>query len=83
MGAYKYIKNAIRNARSSRNQAYRERLIKWRKEGAVVRTENPYNIPSARKFGYKAANGFVVARVKMDKGRRKRPKPAKGRSARH
>ncbi|MDD5023204.1 MAG: hypothetical protein PHU63_03480, partial [Candidatus ainarchaeum sp.] len=32
---------------------------------------------------YKAANGFVVARVKMDKGRRKRPKPAKGRSARH
>ncbi|RMD72483.1 MAG: 50S ribosomal protein L15e, partial [Cyanobacteria bacterium J149] len=66
-----------------RNEVYRERVSLWRKEGSVVQTEKPYNLPSARKYGYKAAKGFVVVRVKIKKGKRKRPKPTGGRSARH
>ncbi len=83
MGAYKYIQESIQNARKERNKTYKSRIISWRKEGTVVRTERPINIPRARKCGYKSTKGFLVARVKIGKGMRKRPKPAKGRQARH
>ncbi|MFA5050052.1 MAG: 50S ribosomal protein L15e [Candidatus Micrarchaeia archaeon] len=83
MGAYRYIQESIQNARKERNQTYRTRISSWRKEGTVVGTKRPMNIPRARKCGYKSTKGFVVARVKIEKGMRKRPKPAKGRQARH
>ncbi len=83
MGAYKYIQKSLQSARKVRNTSYRARLIKWRKEVTVVDMEKPTNIPSARKYGYKATKGFVITRVKMKKGNRKRPKTAGGRSSRH
>lgn len=83
MGAYKYIQKSIQNARRERNDAYRARLVEWRKKGTVVRTDNPLNIPSARRVGYKATKGIFAVRVKMGKGLRKRPKPSGGRSSRH
>jgi len=83
MGAYKYIQKSIRTSRKERSEGYRKTMSEKRRAGSVVKSERPYNLPSARKFGYKATKGFVVAQVKMKKGRRKRPKPSGGRSARH
>ena len=58
---------------------WKERLIEIRKEGTVVRVENPTRIDRAKALGYKAKQGFVVVRVKVQRGTRKRPKMAGGR----
>lgn len=57
----------------------RKRLVQWRKERTVQKIDKPTNLKTARRLGYKAKQGFVVVRVKVKKGRRKRPKPAGGR----
>lgn len=55
------------------------RLAEWRRETVVARIERPTKIGRARSLGYKAKQGFSVARVRVKKGMRKRPKPAGGR----
>lgn len=65
--------------RSLEGELKRRRLIQWRKESTVQKIDGPTNLRTARRLGYKAKQGFVVARVKVRKGRRKRPKPAGGR----
>ena len=54
----------------------RQRVIEWRKQPAIFRIEKPTRLDRARKLGYKAKQGFVIARVKVRRGglRRKRPK---------
>jgi large subunit ribosomal protein L15e len=54
-------------------------LVEWRKQGVVTRIEKPTNIKRARALGYKAKQGFIVVRVRVKKGKRKRPKPDMGR----
>ncbi len=53
-------------------ELYRERLIKWRKEPAVVRVERPTRLDRARALGYKAKKGFIIVRVRVRKGGRSR-----------
>jgi large subunit ribosomal protein L15e len=55
------------------------RLVQWRKDNTVTRLERPTKVARARSLGYKAKQGFVVARVKVPKGKRKRPKVTGGR----
>jgi large subunit ribosomal protein L15e len=50
----------------------KERIMQWRKEG-------PTRPDRAKALGYKAKQGFVVARVRVRKGKRKRPKFKGGR----
>ena len=57
----------------------KERLIEFRKQGTVVRIPKPSNIKRARSLGYKAKQGFVMARIKVKKGMRMRPKFTGGR----
>lgn len=54
-------------------------LISWRKQNVVTRIDKPSNLEKAKSLGYRAKQGFVVARVMVKKGGRKRPKPAGGR----
>ena len=48
-------------------------------EHVVSRVDKPSDIKKARRIGYKAKQGFVVARVRIKKGMRRRPSPTKGR----
>ncbi len=57
----------------------RQRLIKWRREPAVIRIEKPTRLDRARALGYKAKPGFVVVRVRVRKGGLRKPRPNKGR----
>lgn len=57
----------------------KKKMIEWRKMGSVVRIEKPTNIRRARTLGYKAKQGFVVVRVRVRKGIRKREKIKGGR----
>ncbi len=56
-----------------------ERLVKWRREPTVTRVERPTRLDRARRIGYKAKQGYVVARVKTRRGSLNRIRPVAGR----
>lgn len=62
-----------------KSDAQKELVMEWRKQGTLTRIPKPTRIARARTLGYKAKQGIFVVRVKVPKGRRKRPMPAGGR----
>jgi large subunit ribosomal protein L15e len=60
-------------------ESWKAMLIQFRKESSITRAEKPTRLGRARELGYKAKQGFVIARVKVPRGRRKIPKHAGGR----
>ncbi|MFC2174619.1 50S ribosomal protein L15e [archaeon] len=79
MGAYKYIQKTMQKEYASRDENYKQRLIAMRREPTVTRLEKPTNIARARTLGYKAKQGFVVARVRVTRGSGMQTRPNKGR----
>lgn len=57
----------------------KKRIIEWRRQPAVVRIEKPTRLDRARALGYKAKQGFIVVRVRVRKGGRRKERPNKGR----
>jgi len=70
MGFYKYVGEVWKNPEKYIKDIYKERLIQWNKEEAIVRVERPTRIDRARQIGYKAKKGYVVVRVRIKKGGR-------------
>ena len=83
LGAYKYIRETYQNELRERPDFYKQKLTLWRKGEAVVRVERPSNLSRARMLGYKAKVGYAIVRIKMDKGRRRRPTVRMGRHPGH
>lgn len=79
MGMYKYIEKKWEDPKEEIPELWKKRLQKWRKEPSVKRIEKPTRIDRARKLGYKSKEGVVVARSKIKKGTRKKPKTPGGR----
>ncbi len=79
MGAYKYITETFQQEYKERDDTYKQRIIEWRGRPAIERIERPTNLARARRLGYKAKQGYVVVRVRIEKGRRTRRKPMGGR----
>ena len=44
------------------------RKQRWRQEGAIVRIDRPTRLDKARRLGYKAKQGIVMARVSVKRG---------------
>jgi large subunit ribosomal protein L15e len=82
MGIYKYVKKLWTKPKKEMRELYKARLIQWRKEGAIERIAKPTRIDRARTLGYKAIQGVIVARVRVEKKRRMRQKRAGGRRSR-
>jgi len=57
----------------------RERVIIWRRQPTIVRIQKPTRIDRARRLGYKAKKGFVMVRVRVRRGGRRKPRPKMGR----
>ncbi len=72
MNAYNYIKQNLKNSLKSK-------LIEWRAGNSIVKLEKPSNIGRARNLGYKDKKGFIILRVKLIRGGRKRNVPNKRR----
>ncbi len=72
---YKFIRETWQKLKDLR----KERVVKWAKEPVIVRVEKPTRLDRARSLGYKAKQGFIVVRVRVKKGTRKREKPSGGR----
>jgi len=57
----------------------RKRMVEWRNSLAQVKVERPLRLDRARALGYKSKKGFVIIRVRIQRGGHKRPRPNKGR----
>ena len=60
-------------------QEYKDKLFLWRRENAIERVEHPTRPDRARALGYKAKQGFVVARVRIIRGGKNNAAIKKGR----
>ena len=58
------------------------RLKLWRRQPVIKRLDRPTRPDRAHSLGYKAKQGFVMARVRIKKGGRRRPSLHKGRKPR-
>lgn len=79
-GLSHYLKEAWRKIDRETQQG---RLIAWRAGNAIEKVEKPLRLDRARALGYKAKKGFVVVRVRLNRGGRKRTRVGvKGRKTR-
>lgn len=79
MSLYKHVRKAWKNPKDNLGDLWRDRLVEWRRQPAVVDVENPTRIDRARELGYKAKNGFKVVRGRVRRGGRKKRRPKGGR----
>ncbi|MFH1803113.1 MAG: 50S ribosomal protein L15e [archaeon] len=68
-GLMHYIKQAWKKPEKKEQ---RERMVEWRASDAIVKVEKPLRLDRARALGYKAKRGFIVLRVRVNRGGRKR-----------
>jgi large subunit ribosomal protein L15e len=78
--AYKYIAEEwAKPEKSFVEELMRQRLIEWRRQRTVTRVEKPTRLDRARKLGYKAKQGFIIARVRVRRGGLRKQRPRSGR----
>jgi len=74
MGAYKYVEELYKRKQSDILRFFaRIRAWQYRQLAAVHRATQPSRIDKARRLGYKAKQGYVIYRVRVRRGGRKRP----------
>lgn len=81
MNAYKYLALAWKKPEESYiKEVLKERLVEWgRMPRAIVRVDKPTKLHRARALGYKAKPGFVVVRVRVRRGGRRKERVNAGR----
>lgn len=76
---YRQIANLWKSPDKNLGDVQKLRLAEWRKQQTVTRIKRPTRLDRARSLGYRAKQGISLARVRVKKGLRKRPKPSGGR----
>ena len=79
MNAYRQINRSFQQSYAARSTLVKQRIAAWRAQSPVQRVEKPTNVARARELGYKAKQGVVIARVRVDRGLSKRRKIKAGR----
>ena len=78
--AYKYIAEEWADRENSFvEELNRQRMVQWRKQPVTLRIEHPTRLDKARELGYKAKQGFVVARTRVRRGGLRKLRPRSGR----
>lgn len=76
MGAYKYMQELYRKKQSDTMRfLLRIRCWQYRQLSNLHRAPRPSRPDKARRLGYKAKQGFVIYRVRIRRGGRKKPVP--------
>ncbi|KAJ1887593.1 60S ribosomal protein L15 [Kickxella alabastrina] len=76
MGAYKYLEELTKKKQSDVMRfLLRVRCWEYRQLNAIHRVSRPSRPDKARRLGYKAKQGYVIYRVRVRRGNRKRPNP--------
>jgi len=81
LGYLKYIRQTWKSPEY--NKLVKERLISWRKDNVIIRIDRSTRLDRAHSLGYKAKQGFVLARVRIGKGSSKREATPGGRKPAH
>jgi len=77
---YKYMEEAWKDPSGGIvKELFNERKLVWRKENTVTRIEHPTRLDRARRLGYKAKQGYVMARIKVRRGGLRKHAIKKGR----
>ncbi len=80
MGFHQILRKLWKKPR--RTTGLKELMKKWRKEPVVTRVEKPTRLDRARSLGYQTKQGYVISRVRVKKGGRKKPRSRAGRRPR-
>ena len=83
MGMYKYIREAWKKPKENLKEIWRNRLMEWKKQPVTIRIDKPTRVDRARSLGYKAKQGYILIRQKVDRGGRLREKIRKARRSKH
>ncbi|KAI9034375.1 60S ribosomal protein L15 [Hyaloraphidium curvatum] len=74
MGAYKYMEELAKKKQSDVMRfLLRLRCWEFRQLNVIHRASRPSRPDKARRLGYKAKQGYVIYRVRVRRGGRKRP----------
>ena len=74
MGAYKYLEELWRKKQSDVMRfVLRMRAWEYRQLPVIHRVTRPSRLDKARKLGYKAKQGYVIYRIRIRRGGRKKP----------
>lgn len=76
---YKYVSETFQKHEKSYDSVGWHRLIELRHSPSVYRVMRPTNIARARNLGYKAKQGYIIARSKIRKGTLRKRRPKMGR----
>ena len=80
---YRQISKSWRSLIKANSPDIKARAILWRRGPTLVRLERPSRLDRARSLGYKAKQGFVVARIKITRGGMRQKRPTSGRRSKH
>merc|ERR1712241_1439526 len=76
MGAYKYLQELYKKKQSDLLRfLFRIRCWQLRHLAAIHRASRPTRPDKARRLGYRAKQGYVICRVRLRRGGRKKPVP--------
>ena len=79
MGMYQHIRELWKQPKENLKGIWQKRLLEWKSQNATVRIDRPTRIDRARSLGYKAKQGYVIIRQRVERGGRQREKTRKGR----
>ncbi len=83
MGYLKYVRELWKKPTEKMREAHRQLLLKLRREPVTVRLRRPTRIDRARSLGYRAKQGVIVVRQRVNRGGRMRPDIRAGRRSAH
>lgn len=83
MGVYKYLQQLWNKPKKELAIQYKEKMLAWRHEEAVVRLQHPTRLDRARALGFKAKQGFFVVRSRVTRGGHIDKKRAGGRRSKN
>ena len=76
---YKHIRELWKKPKESLKELFTERLVVWRRDPTIITLDRPTRLDRARSLGYKAKQGYVMVRIRLNKSKRMRPLIKKGR----
>ena len=65
---YSYIGDQWKSPSKEHKALQKDRLFHYRREDATVKVEKPTRIDRARALGYKAKQGYIIARTRIRRG---------------
>lgn len=79
MSLYQKLRELWKSPKNNMSEQYKEYLIAWRKEPVTIKVDRPTRLDKARSLGYKAKQGIIVVRQRVNINRRMREQFAGGR----